>query len=59
MWEYHQHDLALVIVEFGVGLFLRGVDRFTRRLPLLTQLTDVLLDQDCTGGQGSTGRQMS
>ncbi|RYC96935.1 hypothetical protein BFJ63_vAg101 [Fusarium oxysporum f. sp. narcissi] len=37
------YDLELMVVKLGVGLYQYGGDQFERWLPLLTQLTDVLL----------------
>ncbi|TVY66691.1 hypothetical protein Focb16_v010114 [Fusarium oxysporum f. sp. cubense] len=43
------YDLGLAVVEFGVGLYRCGGDQFESWLPLLTQLTDVLLAEEESG----------
>ncbi|KAF5544427.1 hypothetical protein FMEXI_6540 [Fusarium mexicanum] len=47
--SYHwtlYHDLELAVVDFGVGLYRCGGDQFVSWIPLLTQLTDVLLAEE-------------
>jgi hypothetical protein len=39
-------DIGVAIVVLGLGLYRCGGDRFTRRLPMLAQLTDVFLAGD-------------
>ncbi|KAJ4034475.1 hypothetical protein NW758_010929 [Fusarium oxysporum] len=43
------YDLELAVVEFGVGLYRCGGDQFESWVPLLTQLTDVLLAEEESG----------
>jgi hypothetical protein len=55
---HNRFDLELAIVAFGVDLSRCGGDRFTRRLPLSTQLTDVLGNEDCAGGVGEYNKEI-
>ncbi|SCO77121.1 uncharacterized protein FRV6_01333 [Fusarium oxysporum] len=43
------YDLDLAVVEFGVGLYRCGGDQFESWVPLLIQLTDVLLAEEESG----------
>ncbi|KAF4450625.1 cytochrome p450 oxidoreductase [Fusarium austroafricanum] len=42
----HRRDLGLDVVEFGIGLHLCGGEKFLSRIPLLTQLMEVLEADD-------------
>ncbi|RKL47364.1 hypothetical protein BFJ72_g2355 [Fusarium proliferatum] len=40
------YDLEVAVIEFGVGLYRCGGDQFESWIPLLTQLTDILLAEE-------------
>ncbi|RBR12406.1 hypothetical protein FVER53590_09253 [Fusarium verticillioides] len=47
-YSYH-YDIELGLAKFGIGLYQCGSDQFESWLPLLTQMTDVLLAEEDSG----------
>ncbi|KAF5681876.1 hypothetical protein FCIRC_5305 [Fusarium circinatum] len=47
-WNF-DYDIELGLVKFGIGLYQCGGDQFESWLPLLTQMTDVLLAEEKPG----------
>jgi hypothetical protein len=47
-WNF-DYDIELGLVKFGIDLYRCGGDQFENWIPLLTQMTDVLLAEEEPG----------